>query len=139
MNGTKGIAAVVIGRNEGSRLEPSLYSVQEGGLPLVYVAFGSSDVSIDIARKAGVTVIELDPCRPFSAGRARNEGVDEVLRRWPATEFVQFLDGDCLLDPQFAEVAADAMIRTPSCAIVTGTLVPALALPVSLPVVVQYA
>ena len=33
------MAAVVIGRNEGGRLEESLRSVQAAGLPLVYVEF----------------------------------------------------------------------------------------------------
>src|SRR3954470_20203184 len=82
---TMTIAAVVIGRNEGARLEPSLRSVQQAGLLLVYVDSGSSDASVAVAQKAGVPVVKLDPKRPFSAGRARNEGVDEVLRRWPAT------------------------------------------------------
>src|SRR4051812_21291494 len=105
MTEARSIAAVVIGRNEGSRLEFSLRSVQQAGLPIVYVDSGSSDASVQVARENGVPVVELDPTRPFSAGRARNEGVDEILRRWPSTEFVQFLDGDCLLEPSFPEGA----------------------------------
>jgi GT2 family glycosyltransferase len=116
------IAAVVIGRNEGSRLEPSLRSVQEAGLPVVYVDSGSRDGSPNVARKLGIALVELDPSRPFTAGRGRNEGVDEVLRRLPATEFVVFLDGDCVLDPAFPSAAADALANEPSCAIVTGHL-----------------
>jgi GT2 family glycosyltransferase len=64
----------------------------------------------------------LDPARPFSAGRGRNEGVDDVMRRWPGTEFIQFLDGDCLLNSAFPRQAADFLAREPSCAIVTGHL-----------------
>ena len=37
------IAAVVIGRNEGDLLAPSLTSVATAGLPAVYVDSGSSD------------------------------------------------------------------------------------------------
>ena len=84
------IAAVVIGRNEGARLGPSLRSVQQAGLPLIYVDSGSRDASVELAQAANVPVVQLDPGRSFSAGRARNEGVIEVLRRWPTTDFVQF-------------------------------------------------
>ena len=68
------IAAVVIGRNEGERLELSLLSVRAAGLPLVYVDSGSSDGSSDVARAIGVAVVELDPSAPFSAGRGRKIG-----------------------------------------------------------------
>ena len=47
-------AAVVIGRNEGRRLERSLDSVLATGLPVVYVDSGSTDGTPGpIARRAG--------------------------------------------------------------------------------------
>jgi GT2 family glycosyltransferase len=116
------MAAVVIGRNEGERLEPSLRSVQSAGLPVVYVDSGSTDGSPGLARRLGVEVVELDPARPFSAARGRNEGVDEVLRRWPATEYMMFLDGDCVLDPDFPAAAAAIFEHQARRAIVTGHL-----------------
>lgn len=116
------IAAVVIGRNEGQRLEPSLKSVQATGLPLVYADSGSADGSCGIAEALGVPVVRLDPIRPFSAARGRNEGTAEVLRRWPETQFIMFVDGDCTLDPGFASAAVGAFDRQPNCAIVTGHL-----------------
>ncbi|MFL6726582.1 MAG: glycosyltransferase [Sphingomicrobium sp.] len=115
-------AAVVIGRNEGERLESSLRSVQRAGLPLVYVDSGSVDRSPDIASKLGVPLLELSPNRPFSAARARNEGLDEVLRRWPGTRYVLFLDGDCVLQAGFATAAAATFQEDAECAIVTGHL-----------------
>jgi len=116
------VAAVVIGRNEGERLELSLLSVQAAGLPLVYVDSGSSDGSPDVAREIGVPVVELDPCRPFSAGRGRNEGAQEALRRWPGISYVLFLDGDCILAPDFASAAVATFQEHLECAIVTGHL-----------------
>jgi len=116
------IAAVVIGRNEGVRLEPSLRSVQAAGLPLIYVDSGSSDRSPDVAHAIGVPVVELDPTTPFSAGRGRNEGLEEVLRRWPATAYVLFLDGDCILARDFPPAAVVTFEKHPECAIVTGHL-----------------
>ena len=116
------MVAVVIGRNEGQRLAPSLVSVKAAGLSAIYVDSGSADGSPAAARQLGVAVVELDPSRPFSAARARNEGVAEVRRRWPAADYVLFLDGDCVLEPGFARAAAEAFARYADCAIVTGHL-----------------
>ena len=116
------IAAVVIGRNEGERLKPSLQSVQEAKLPLVYADSGSSDGSCAIAERLGAHVLKLDPGRPFSAARGRNEGMAELLRLSPATLFVMFLDGDCILHPTFVPSALQTFAQAPRCAIVTGHL-----------------
>jgi GT2 family glycosyltransferase len=118
----KTIAAVVIGRNEGERLEPSLGSVRAAGLSPVYVDSGSTDGSPDLAKKLDIPVVELDSARPFSAGRGRNEGLDEALRRSPGTDYVLFLDGDCILDPGFPAAAAATLDQHADCAIVTGHL-----------------
>jgi GT2 family glycosyltransferase len=42
-------------------------------------------------------VIELDPSRPFTAARARNEGFSALRTLSPGLRFVQFIDGDCFL------------------------------------------
>ena len=117
-----GMAAVVIGRNEGERLRPSLLSVQNAGLRVVYVDSGSTDGSVPVAKGMAVPVVELSPDRPFSAARGRNEGLDEVLKRWPETASVMFLDGDCILDPSFPPAAIEMLERSAKCAIVTGHL-----------------
>jgi GT2 family glycosyltransferase len=116
------LAAVVIGRNEGERLAPSLVSVRAAGLPVVYVDSGSSDGSPARAERSGIPVVELDPMRPFSAARARNEGLSEAERRWPNIEFVMFLDGDCVLDDKFPSAALETFERHSECAVVTGHL-----------------
>jgi GT2 family glycosyltransferase len=114
--------AVVIGRNEGARLGPSLRSVQAVGLPVVYADSGSADGSPDAAKGLGVPVVDLSPDRPFSAGRGRNEGLAEALRRWPRARYVMFLDGDCVLDQRFPAAAAAIFQQDGDCAIVTGHL-----------------
>lgn len=122
MTNAKTMAAVVIGRNEGARLDESLRSVQAAGLPLVYVDSGSSDGSPACAAKLGIAVLELDSGRPFSAARARNEGLEQALRLWPEMQFVLFLDGDCVLDRGFPPAAAATFKKHEECAIVTGHL-----------------
>lgn len=116
------VVAVVIGRNEGELLEPSLKSVQTAQLSVVYVDSGSNDGSAENARHVGVPTVELHPSRPFSAARGRNEGLAEAMRRWSGSKYVMFLDGDCVLDPDFPALAVATLQRQPDCAIVTGHL-----------------
>jgi GT2 family glycosyltransferase len=89
------LGVVVIGRNEGSRLPRCLISLLKVGAPIIYVDSGSSDGSSDRARNHGVKVVDLDPSRPFTAARARNEGFRCLMQLQPTTIYVQFIDGDC--------------------------------------------
>lgn len=90
---------VVIGRNEGKRLERCLLSVIGSVTHVVYVDSGSTDDSIEIARRLGAEIVNLDMSIPFTAARARNEGFERLLSLSPMLEYVQFVDGDCeLLD-----------------------------------------
>jgi hypothetical protein len=50
---------------------------------------------VEMARAMGVGVVELDPTVPFTAARARNAGLEGLLKAAPALELVQFVDGDC--------------------------------------------
>ncbi|HSM93639.1 MAG TPA: glycosyltransferase [Anaeromyxobacteraceae bacterium] len=93
------LVVVAIGRNEGERLARCLASIPRDGTPVVYVDSGSTDGSADLAARAGADVVRLDPARPFSAARARNEGVERALASVPGVAFVQFVDGDCELAP----------------------------------------
>ena len=113
---------VVIGRNEGERLIASLESVRGQGCPVVYVDSGSSDGSAARARSLGDTVVELDPARPFSAARARNEGFGALMARDPALSAVQFIDGDCTLLPGWIASASRAMTADARRAVVIGPL-----------------
>ena len=117
---TVGIGIVVIGRNEGQRLRACLASAARTGLPVVYVDSGSTDDSLAIARAAGVDTLALDPSRPFTAGRGRNEGFRRLLERKPDVELVQFIDGDCEMRPGWIEKGVAALSATPRAAAVCG-------------------
>ncbi len=110
------IGVVVIGRNEGQRLERCLASVPNG--VLVYVDSGSTDGSVALARSKRADVVELDRATPFTAARARNAGVE----RLPEVEYVQFLDGDCELAPGWLERAAAFLSQHQNVAVVCGRL-----------------
>jgi Predicted glycosyltransferases len=89
------VDAVVIGRNEGARLIACLQSLQGQVRRLVYIDSGSTDGSVAAAQGLGATVIDLDLTLPFTAARARNAGL-KALRADPP-DYVQFIDGDCVL------------------------------------------
>jgi GT2 family glycosyltransferase len=113
---------VVIGRNEGERLLACLGSVRSLGCPVVYVDSGSSDSSLERATALCDLVLALDPKRPFSAARARNEGFRALLAARPELRSIQFLDGDCALLPGWLEAAEQAMAGDAARAIVIGSL-----------------
>ena len=110
------VAAVVIGRNEGARLERCLTSLQGQVDQIVYVDSGSTDSSVAFARSLGVSVVELDTSVPFTAARARNEGFAAVKD----ADYVQFVDGDCGVVEFWIEKAAEALDNAPRIGIVTG-------------------
>jgi len=112
--------AVVIGRNEGERLRRCLQSVVRQGCPVVYVDSGSVDGSAELARTLGAQVVELDPAQAFTAARARNEGWQLALQRWPTTALVQFVDGDCEVREDWIATARAHLMAHPDVAVVCG-------------------
>ncbi len=94
------LSVVVIGRNEGERLRRCLRSVaamrhSHFDIETIYVDSGSVDGSVALAASTGVRTISLQPERP-SAALGRNAGWREAQG-----EFILFLDGDTVLDPDF--------------------------------------
>ncbi|MBN8820137.1 MAG: glycosyltransferase family 2 protein [Sphingomonas sp.] len=104
------IGLVAIGRNEGERLQRCLRSVPPG-CPVVYVDSGSTDGSVDFALGLGMSVERLSTEHGFTAARARNAGWRRLLTEHPGLSYIQFVDGDCELDPHWlaqAEATLDA-------------------------------
>lgn len=110
------VDAVVIGRNEGARLEACLRSLQGQVRRVVYVDSGSVDGSVAAARALGAEVVALDLTQPFTAARARNAGL-AVLQ---APEFVQFVDGDCVVDPGWIAAALAGFAAHPAAVVICG-------------------
>lgn len=116
------IGAVVIGRNEGERLRKCLASIGRLTSAVVYVDSGSSDDSLELARRAGVDALVLDLRQPFTAARARNEGFRRLLERHPGVAYVQFVDGDCELADGWLQAGAAFLDSHPGVAVVAGRL-----------------
>ena len=120
MTDTARAGAVAIGRNEGERLRRCLESIRAAGLPVVYVDSGSTDQSVALARELGAEVLELDPSKPFSAARARNEGLARLADVVPGLESAMLIDGDCELLGPFVPAALDALRDRQDLAVVFG-------------------
>jgi GT2 family glycosyltransferase len=121
-NPRQDVAIVAIGRNEAERLKSCLRSAVSRARMVVYVDSGSLDGSPQFARSMSCHVVELDPARPFSAARARNEGFSCVLEHDPQIPFVQFLDGDCDLTEGWLEEASSALREHEDVGVVCGRL-----------------
>ncbi len=115
---TLSVAAVIIGRNEGARLERCLASLSGQGLRLIYVDSGSTDYSVAAACAVGAEVVELDTATPFTAARARSAGAAALAGDMP--DVVQFVDGDCAVVPGWIKAAARALDDDPDLGLVTG-------------------
>ncbi len=116
------IGVVVIGRNEGERLRRCLESVTGITERVAYVDSGSTDGSVAMVLGMGLGVVELDLHIPFTAARARNEGIRHLLQFAPDLDYVQFVDGDCELVGGWLETAAAFLDLNRNVAMVCGRL-----------------
>lgn len=112
------LAIVIIGRNEGERLIACLEALQGTAPQIIYVDSGSTDNSCEEARARAVRVVDLDVSTPFTAARARNAGLAEVDTS--ICSYVQFLDGDCILQPGWLGTARAFLHERPEVAVVCG-------------------
>jgi GT2 family glycosyltransferase len=114
------VAVVAIGRNEGERLRTCLASVVDKVALTVYVDSGSTDNSKAIASELGAITIDLDTSIPFTAARARNAGYLAALERMPELRWIQFVDGDCEVQPGWLDAARRHLEENERHAIVFG-------------------
>jgi glycosyltransferase involved in cell wall biosynthesis len=116
------VALIVIGRNEGVRLRRCLGSVTSQLNVVVYVDSGSTDGSTEWAADQGAQVVDLDLSMPFTAARARNAGAARVFELASSVKYLQFIDGDCELAPEWLEQAKTYLELNPGVVAVCGRL-----------------
>ena len=115
-----GVGFVIIGRNEGPRLERCLRSVLAVSDRVVYADSASTDESVNTAKRLGAIVVELPNDGRLNAARGRNAGYDELRTRYSECDAVQFLDGDCILQPEWPSRAVDFLDAHSDVAVVCG-------------------
>ncbi|MCA9705198.1 MAG: glycosyltransferase [Myxococcales bacterium] len=119
------VGIVVIGRNEGEHLLRAFGSVGPQAGAAVYADSASTDDSVALVRERfpEVEVVEMSAAeRPTSPSRGRNEGYAALRRRLPDVRYVQFLDGDCELHPDWLSTAAEYLQAHPEVGVVAGRL-----------------
>ncbi len=114
------VGVVIIGRNEGNRLIACLDSLASLIPQVVYVDSGSTDNSLIEANNRGAHTVSLDMTQPFTAARARNIGFNQIISLFPDIKFVQFVDGDCIIDAKWVGTAVDFLNIHSTVAVVCG-------------------
>ncbi len=113
------LGIVVIGRNEGDRLKRCLTSLHGQADWIVYVDSGSTDGSVAFTKSLGIDIVSLDTDAPFTAARARNAGF-AALERSGLPDVVQFVDGDCVVEPGWIAAGLECLAANPEFGLVTG-------------------
>jgi glycosyltransferase involved in cell wall biosynthesis len=115
------VGVIVIGRNEASRLRVTLTAVLPWLANLVYVDSNSIDGSPSIAENMGVNVVRItEGC--MSAARGRRMGMEYLLGKNPDLQYLQFIDGDCELAPNWMTDAMGCLTGLPGVGGVAGRL-----------------
>lgn len=114
------VGVVIIGRNESPRLERCLRSVLAVSRRAVYADSGSTDGSVSIAESLGIAIVAMPADGRLTAARGRNAGYRELCARFPECDVVQFLDGDCILQPEWISEAIEFLQGHPDVAVVCG-------------------
>jgi len=86
---------------------------------VVYVDSGSTDGSVELAQSLGVRVLSLGE-GPFTAARGRQVGSDWILEHWAGIRHIQYLDGDCVLQPEWLRIGREKLESTPTVGAVFG-------------------
>jgi len=112
------LSVVIIGRNEGQRLETCIRSVQAVHhatkiAEIIYVDSASTDDSVARAAALGTKVLTVYPEYP-AAAIGRNAGWQTAI-----APFILFLDGDTILNSDFISVALEKL-ADPQVAVVWG-------------------
>lgn len=101
------VSFVIIGRNEEKHLAACVDSIRQVNYPpeqkeIIFVDNNSTDSSLEIARRFPIKTIALKK-QPATPGLARNAGLQAATG-----EFVHFVDGDMMVDPEWLNNALPA-------------------------------
>lgn len=113
------VGFVVIGRNEGERLVESLKTILSISGRVVYADSGSTDGSPARAEAMGAKSVAVEG-EPLSAARGRNDGFAAFRLSHPDCKFVQFIDGDCIVMPDWIDTARRFLLDHPCVAVACG-------------------
>jgi len=116
------IGIVIIGRNEAARLDATFKPVISTSYSIIYVDSASTDTSLQIAKNYNLATLYLSDDACLCAARSRNAGFKELHKMVSTLEYVQFVDGDTVLFPEWIEQAYAFLKENPHVAVVEGVL-----------------
>ncbi len=110
---------IVVGARSGVSPEAAIRSAGDG-CAIVFVPVGAAPDAIATARRAGAVVVDDDERSLATGGRARNAGYRQLKKIAPHLRYVQFIDSDFALDPDWISTAENFMDRRPEVSIIEG-------------------
>ena len=110
---------IVVGVEKKASPEAAIRSVGDGRA-IVFASLGASKEANAIARKAGAIVVDESERALTTGGRARNAAYRQLKKVAPHIKFVQFIDAESVLDPDWIATAERFMSRRPEVAVVGG-------------------
>jgi glycosyltransferase involved in cell wall biosynthesis len=121
VSGRIDLTFVAIGYNEAGSIAECIASLRQAApegvsIEILYVDGGSQDASIEVATSAGADRI-LGGDKRRRAAENRNLGLQAARG-----EFVQFVDGDMTLDPEWARVAVEFLRTHPEVGALCGNI-----------------
>ncbi len=125
---------IVVGVDKNISPEAAIRSVGDGRA-IVFASLGASKEANAIARKSGAIVVDESERALNTGGRARNAAYRQLKRVAPHIKYVQFLDTDCVLDPDWIATAERFMARRPEVAVVGGQVKSTTGLPIEYPTI----
>ncbi len=110
---------VVVGMRSKISPEAAIRSAGDSRA-IVFTPVGMAPEPLALARRAGAVVVEGDERSLATGGRARNAGYRQLKKIAPHLRYVQFVDSDYALDPDWISVAEKFMERRPEVTMVEG-------------------
>ncbi len=112
---------VVVGANSKISPEAAIRSAGDSRA-IVFAPVGLAPEPLAVARRAGAVIVEGDERSLATGGRARNAGYRQLKKIAPHLRYVQFIDSDYALDPDWIATAEKFMERRPEVAIIEGAV-----------------
>ena len=110
---------VVVGGKKNVSPEAAIRSAGDGRA-IVFVSSGQGIDELAVARRAGAVIVEPGERPHNTSGRARNAGYRQLKKIAPHMRYVQFINADTALDPDWLNVAERFMERRPEVSVIEG-------------------
>ena len=109
--------------SEGDKVSPEAAIRSAGdGRAIVFIGSGDATEATAIARKSGAVVAEGVDHVTATRGRIKNAGYRQLKKIAPHLKFVQFIDADKALDPDWITNAERFLSRRPEVTVVEGAI-----------------